>query len=154
MRIQFVNPFLDSASAILEQVAGVRSKRGDLALRESTAPEFEVAVILGIVGQIRGQVIYELGLETAMKLASNMMGGIAVEKLDEMAKSAISEFGNMVTGNTSMLLEKQGINCDISPPTMVVGKNLEVSAVKVQTLVIPLETDIGILQICVGIQGD
>ncbi len=152
MRVENVTPFLDSAIGILAQIAGLQAKRGDLGIRDSTTPSFEVAVVLGIVGQVRGQVVYAMSLDTGKKLASQMMGGFDVPELDDMAKSAISELGNMITGNASTLLEQRGIHCDISPPTLITGKNVEVSSVKIQTLIVPLLTDIGKIEIGVGLQ--
>lgn len=151
MRIEYVAPFLDSAVSILEQIAGQHAKRGSLGVRDSTAPKFEVAAILGIVGQVRGQVVYAMSLDTAKKLASSMMGGFPIESFDEMSKSAISELGNMITGNASTLLEANGIRCEISPPTLVVGKEMEISSVKIQTLVVPINMEAGLLEIAVGL---
>lgn len=152
MRIEYVSPFIDSAVSILAQIAGIQAERGKLALRESTTPVFDVAVILGIVGQVRGQVVYAMEIGTAKQIASQMMGGFPVEEFDEMAKSAISELGNMITGNASTLLEKQGVECNLSPPTIITGKQVEISSVKIQTLVVPLSMDCGTLEIAVGLQ--
>ena len=152
MRVEYVSPFVDSAVSILAQIAGLRAERGQLGLRESTAPKFEVAVILGIVGQVRGQVVYAMELTTAKELASQMMGGFPVEEFDEMSKSAISELGNMITGNASPMLESQGIKCNISPPTLITGKDVEITSVKIQTLIVPLTLHIGTLEIAVGVE--
>ena len=152
MRVEYVSPFVDSAVSILAQIAGLQADRGQLALRDSTAPKFEVAVVLGIVGQLRGQVVYAMEMTTAKQLASQMMGGFPVEEFDEMSKSAISELGNMITGNASTMLEKQGIKCNISPPTLITGKNVEVSSVKIQTLIVPLSMKVGTLEISVGVE--
>ena len=152
MQIQYINPFIESATNILEQIAGISSERGELSLRSSTQARYEVAAVLGIVGEVRGQVVYSMSMTTAKGVASQMMGGIQVEEFDEIAKSAIAELGNMITGNASTLLEKQGIRCSISPPTLITGHEIHVSAVKIQTLIVPLNTDVGILEIAVGLQ--
>ena len=44
----------------------------------------------------------------ALKLVSAMMGGYAIAEMDEMGQSAISELGNMISGNASTILYNQG----------------------------------------------
>jgi len=151
LHVDQINPFIESATRVLEQIAQISSRRGQLGLRDAVIPRHEVAVILGIVGQVKGQVSYSMSMETAMRIASQMMGGFHLETFDDMSRSAISELGNMITGNASALLEEKGIRCNISPPTLVTGENMSISTAKLPTLVVPLETDCGPFEICVGL---
>jgi len=48
-----------------------------------------------------------------------MMGGYAITEIDEMGKSAISELGNMISGNASTMLYNQGVHVDITPPRIM-----------------------------------
>jgi chemotaxis protein CheX len=61
-----------------------------------------------------------------------------VEELDEMSKSAISEMGNMIMGNTGSIFASKDINIDITPPSLLIGEKIEISN-KVPTIVIPIE---------------
>lgn len=153
LQIEYVNPFIESATNILAQIAGISAERGDLGLKSSTHPSHEVATVLGIVGEVKGQVVYSMSQATAKNIASQMMGGLPVEEFDEMAKSAIAELGNMITGNASTLLEQQGTRCNISPPTLITGQEMQISAIKIQTLIVPMNTDCGPLEIAVGLQN-
>ncbi|MFH1737773.1 MAG: chemotaxis protein CheX [bacterium] len=152
MQVRYINPFIDSAINVLQQMAGLSSERGDLGLRDSVIPNHEVAVVLGIVGQVNGQVAYSMSQESAKEIASRMMGGMPVNTFDQMPKSAIAELGNMITGNASAALEKQGIQCNISPPTLITGEKMKIYTAKLQTLVVPLRTELGIIEICVGVK--
>ena len=42
-----------------------------------------------------------------------------IAELDEMGQSAISELGNMISGNASTILYNQGVRVDITPPKIV-----------------------------------
>jgi chemotaxis protein CheX len=109
MQVENINPFVTAASSILEQVAHIEIKRGTLSLRPKMFPSPEVSVILGVTGDVKGQVIYGLTEETALGIATKMMMGMQLPGFDEVARSAIGELGNMITGNASSILEKSGI---------------------------------------------
>ncbi len=57
--------------------------------------------IVGIVGDIKGNIVYSIDSEDALKIASTMMMGMEINVLDDMAKSAISELTNMLTANAA-----------------------------------------------------
>ena len=95
-------------------------------------------IMLGITGEITGQVCVVMGADTAKDIASRMMMGMPVDALDDMAKSALSELGNMMMGNAATLLSNNNILIDITPPTLLVGSAIlsspEMAVVKVPLL--------------------
>ncbi|MNC54214.1 CheY-P phosphatase CheX [compost metagenome] len=52
-------------------------------------------------------------------MVSAMMGGYVITEMDEMGQSAISELGNMISGNASTILSNQGVSVDITPPKLM-----------------------------------
>ena len=74
----------------------------------------------------------------ALNIASNMMGGAEIAELDEISKSAISELANMILGNTATILYNKGIGIEITPPTFLMGENLQISNSKMTTICVPL----------------
>ncbi|MGD9155392.1 MAG: chemotaxis protein CheX, partial [Bacillota bacterium] len=99
----------------------------------------------------KGQVLYSMTEQTAKKLAETMLMGMPVTEFDELCKSAISELGNMITGNAASELSNAGINCIITPPSLVMGNNVMVSFKDAQILIIPLITDFGEFTIYVAL---
>ncbi|MDD2484243.1 MAG: chemotaxis protein CheX [Eubacteriales bacterium] len=81
-----------------------------------------VACIVGIVGDLAGNVIYSMNEEVAKKIASYMMGGMEVTEFDEITQSAISELSNMLAANTCIWLSEIGKTLDISTPTLMYGE--------------------------------
>lgn len=77
--------------------------------------------IIGIVGELHGNVIFSMGEECAKNIASGMMCGMEVPEFDEMAQSAICELSNMLAANACMELSVMGANVDISTPTLMYG---------------------------------
>jgi len=154
MKVEYVNPFIESASGVLEEIAQLKTERGKLTLKDAKAPFRDVCVILGVVGQVHGQIIYGFDEGTAKNIVSKMMMGAEVLELDEMARSALGELGNMVTGKASIALESLGVKIDISPPTMVMAKNLQISSIKIPMIIVPLESEIGTVDVYVGLEGE
>lgn len=122
MDVKHVNPFLDSFLNIMPQLGVNNIKKGRLSVKDKHIKSPGVVIIVGIIGDIRGNVIYTLSNETALSIASTMMMGMPVKELDEMAQSAISELSNMLTANAAINFESTGINIDISTPTLVYGE--------------------------------
>ena len=52
----------------------------------------DITAVVGMVGQVRGNIAYSMAEDTAKKIVSAMMMGMPVEELDEMGRSALGEF--------------------------------------------------------------
>lgn len=141
MKQEHINPFIETAGSILEQMTQVPFKMGTATLRKEPFLSEDVLVSLGIVGDLKGRVIFSAGRETAKFVASSMMMGMPLDELSDMAKSALCELGNMIMGNVATLLFNQGVQIDITPPTLLTGSNIEVTATNMVTISIPLEAD-------------
>jgi len=77
-------------------------------------------------------------MNVALTAASGMMGGLNLTELDEMSKSALSELTNMILGNTATLLYNRGVGVEITPPSFLMGENMQISPSKMKTICIPL----------------
>lgn len=152
MKVEYINPFVTASFDILKAVGNYNPVKGKLVLKNKPVPSYGVSVIVGVIGEVKGQVIYSLSEETAKNIASAMMMGMPVDAFDEMAKSAISELSNMITGNASTALASQGLEIDISPPTLVTGNNVMITTGTVQTIVVPVETEAGIFEINIALE--
>ncbi len=140
MDVENINPFILAAKSVLKTLCGTETSLGKVYLKDSHFLVDQLMVVFGVVGKLRGQVYFELSKESAMKIASAMMGGVHVDDLDEISKSAICEMGNMIMGKTCTLLGEKSINVDITPPSLMSGHGIEISN-KLQTIGIPLSID-------------
>src|SRR5690554_6669849 len=152
VKADLINPFLAASFDILKRVGKTQATRGQLGLAASPVHGDEVNVTVGVTGDLLGQVIFCMTEKTAMKLASNMLIGLPVVTLDELAKSAICEFSNMVTGNAVGELGNRDIICSVTPPTLFMGMEVMVSATDMNFLVIPLQTELGDVKIYIALR--
>lgn len=123
MKAEYINPFLESARIVLEQLINVRPTTGQLGIKDVKFAEDYIWIQIGMTGQMEGDIVFGLHQDVALKLVSAMMGGYVVTQMDEMTQSAISELGNMISGNASTILFNQGVRVDITPPKLIQSEN-------------------------------
>jgi chemotaxis protein CheX len=145
MNTKYINPFLESASLVIEQVCNVPITRGELGIKDVSFYDDHIWIKIGLTGQLQGDVIFGLHNEVALRVVSAMMGGFPIQEMDEMGKSAISELGNMISGNASTMLYNQGVSIDITPPELI--HDQDTFSVSGKALTIPLNLgDLGSLE--------
>jgi chemotaxis protein CheX len=143
MDVKYINPFINVSINIVQQICNVGAKRGQIYVKDSPFIADNVVIIIGIAGDFKGQVFFTMKEKTACSIASSMMFGMDVPALDEMAKSAIAELGNMIMGNVSTEFYNEGIKIDITPPTVLVGSDINISTKGIQTICVPIEIENG-----------
>ena len=141
MDVKHVNPFIDAFASVMPMLGFSKVEKGGLKINSRNISGNGVIVILGIVGEIRGNVVYIIDLESAKKIASTMMMGMPVEELDQMSISALSELTNMLTANAATCFSTMGITIDISTPTLLIGDNVDVKMSSEQVLCVELLAD-------------
>jgi chemotaxis protein CheX len=136
MKAEFIAPFAEAATSVAEMIMGAKPVRGELSAKQVLFTALPVNILCGVNGDLEGLVMYSMSKETAMKIAEAMMGQTP-RVFDQMVASAISELGNMITGNSSTIFSAKGVQCNITPPTLVRGNSIRISTFNVPTLVIP-----------------
>jgi len=138
MKTEYINPFIEASQTVLKQIASLEAKLGKVYLKTSPYRSEDIIIMVGLTGKMRGQAIFSMSKDFGMKIASSMMMGMPVLEFDEMAKSAIAELANMIMGNAATLLYNRGINIDITPPSLLMGENMQITSGKMRTICIPL----------------
>jgi chemotaxis protein CheX len=133
MKAEYINPFLESARIVIEQVANIRPTTGKLGVKDVRLVASSIWIQVGMTGQMQGDIIFSLEETVALKVASAMMGGYVLTEMNEISQSAISELSNMISGNASTMLFNQGVRVDITPPKM-----LQPTGASMKALTIPL----------------
>ncbi|MGJ0908158.1 chemotaxis protein CheX, partial [Clostridium botulinum] len=125
MDAKYINPFIDSFYNILPQIGFSNVTREDVTVKNNVE-SLGILINLGIVGDIKGNIVYNIEGENGKKIASKMMMGLPVEELNEMAQSALSELSNMLTANASINFSNIGVNVNISTPTLMYGQDIKI----------------------------
>ena len=151
MRAEFINPFLQAATEVLEAELGTAPMRGSVGLQRSSYTSDDVTAVVAVTGSIAGMVMYAMTEDTARGIVSRIMGQ-DFDQFDVLAQSGIAEIGNVITGRAAVLLTEAGFPSDLAPPMLVVGSNSLISTLDVQRLVIPMETELGKVEIQVALR--
>jgi len=151
MRIEYINPFVESAFNIMKEVLGLEPKRGELYLKSSSQPVLGVAAIVGLAGAVEGRVLFDMDKSTAMKIAS-AMNGEELSDFDDLAKATITEMANMITARAVTKLYELGFKFDLTPPALLTGENMQVSDSGVEALIVPVELPYGKVEVNVAIR--
>lgn len=141
MDVKYINPFVDSFLNVMPQLGFKEVKKEGIGVKGKSIKSLGVMMNLGIVGDIKGNVIYSLDTQSAKNIASTMMMGFPVNELDDMAQSALSELSNMLTANASINFSEENININISTPTLIYGSDFEAKVNTDTVLCINLSVD-------------
>lgn len=148
-----INPFLMASTKILKEMCFVDAKVGKPYIKNPAFFDNTLIILIGFTGEMRGQTMIAFENTIACDIASKMMM-MPVTEMDEMAKSAISELGNMIMGNTATIFSTKGIGIDITPPTVGNG-TVTFSATYAHNICVPLIYDGDkTIEIHVAIKGD
>ena len=121
MNVEIINPFIAGAKKVLNDAAQIDLGIGKPYVRDLNFNDSSLRIIIGITGEMTGQVVIAIPIENALKVASNMMMGMSVPELDDMSLSALSELGNMIMGTASTILSESKVLTDITPPVLERG---------------------------------
>ena len=155
MNIEYINPFIEASQTVLKQIANIDAKLGKVYLKNAPYASEDIIIMVGLTGKIRGQVIFSMSKKLAMSIASSMMFGMPVTEFDEISKSAISELANMILGNTATLLYNRGTSIEITPPSLLMGQNLQISPNKMKTVCVPLIfNDSDVIELDISVEGE
>ena len=142
MRIDYIDPFVESTRSVLSEIAHLEIKNGAPSLRQSPMPTKDNVAIIGIAGDMEGRIILEMDDRTALAFAG-VMNDMSFEELTPIVIDSLSELTNMMIGNAVSRLNDMGFNFAITPPTFIKGKELLSSTPQVEALIVPLDTGYG-----------
>lgn len=149
----YVRSFCQAAENILNQLVSEVPSRGRATFQHGAGITLqEINVIIGLTGDLKGRINFGMDRPTACRIAAAMMFE-EVPELDEMALSALSELGNMISGQATILIGQSGAKSDITPPSIVMGKSVFAAWYGIRAMTIPLVLQTGTIHLTVGIQA-
>ena len=137
INVNHINPFLMAAGTILRDACQMEMSIGKPYVKTTEFGEDSVIIMIGITGEMRGQVMIAMKITKACEIASKMMMGMPVPELDEMAMSST-----------------KGTGIDITPPTLCRGA-MKISQTYARNICIPMSSDGSmVLELDIAVKGD
>ncbi|SEV82420.1 chemotaxis protein CheX [[Clostridium] fimetarium] len=154
INVEFINPFLIATVGILKDMCQIALKVEKPYIKNTEFADDSILIMIGVTGEMRGQIIIALTISNACDVASKMMMGMPVTELNDLSISAISELGNMIMGNTATILSTKGIGIDITPPTICRG-NLSFTTSYAKNICIPFSYENKvIMELDIAVKGE
>ncbi len=151
MNVKFLNPFVEAAADVLYAEANITATRGNISLQKSSLTTSEVTVLISILGQIQGVVLYGMSTPTSLAIVGRIVDQ-TFDELNGLAQSGIAELGNVISGKATINLSNCGYQTTISPPTLVIGRGAQISTLDFSRIVVPLETKVGPISIHLAVR--
>ncbi len=90
MRLDYIEPIIESAVSVLAEFTAAPVERGDMKLHGNSSASKEVAAIIGMTGDVDGRVIIEMDDATAVAMAG-IMNREPFKTLDRLALDSGSD---------------------------------------------------------------
>ncbi len=153
MKEGYVNAFLTPPISVWEQKL---KSQLELVGAELASPEFttdDLTVIIGISGQLQGNVLYSFSQQTARAITSKMTGR-EITEYEGVVILAMCDIANAITRNAIIELSNAGAVCQVSPPIVIDPAGSKFSTVVGRQILVKFSSDLGPLHIRVSLTED
>jgi chemotaxis protein CheX len=141
MDVRFINPFIKSIKNVFQTMMSQSVEFQKPYVQSSITDRPDVSVVIGYSGDASGAVIMAFRKNVAEAVAG-ALAGVPMDLDHADFADALGEVANMVAGGAKA--EFQGLDVNISLPSVIIGEKHEISHSKVNpSLVIPCETKLG-----------
>ena len=151
MDVKFLNPFIQAAVEVLKAEAGAIASRKDLSLQKSSLTSDDITVLINVVGDVYGVVMYGMPMSSGLNIVSQMMGQ-DFNEFNSLAQSGVAELGNVITGQATIRFSEAGYYSNISTPTVLIGNGIEISTLDFHRIVVPFETQFGAFTVHIALR--
>jgi chemotaxis protein CheX len=126
MDVKIINAVLKNMTKVFADAANVEVQLQKPSITRQLAQGYDILTIIGFNGSFEGNLIYALHRPLTLLIVSQMTN-MDYDQVDDLALSAIGELANMVSGHIAVNLETIGKPISITPPSVVVGKEIKVN---------------------------
>lgn len=118
MEHKYADIFIDAWNTVFESFSTKHIMRASVESPKDMTGS-DISVSIGLVGDVDGQIFMSMDASTGISIASEMLGGMEINEVDEVVFSAVGELCNMVMGNACSSISLETANVDITTPVVV-----------------------------------
>lgn len=143
MRMDLIQPFINSADAVLAQGLESPISIENLSMEQEAYRRKGVAAEVFLTGEIEGRIIFDVDVKAALLLASRL-AEVEVSETDEvLVREAVCELANQIIGNAITTLNDQGFHFHVRPPSLHTSERGSKSSEDTEALVMAFNTASG-----------
>ncbi|MCP3909040.1 MAG: chemotaxis protein CheX [Oceanicoccus sp.] len=151
MNVKYINPLLESTISVLATMAMVQAKPGKPSLKQGQQSLGDVTGMIDLAGQeVNGSLAIGFSEPAILDIAEKMLGE-RVSVIDDTVLDVVGEITNMITGSAKRLYSEQGIEFDLTLPSIWSGNDKIIEhKVKGNPIILPFDTTAGqfYLELC------
>jgi len=118
MKMDLIQPFIDSLDAVLAEMMKAPAKIVDLTMEEEGYRKKGLAAFVLFRGQIEGRIALDVEPRVATQVAS-FLAGSEVDPDEPIVPETVCELANMVIGNAVTQLNDRGYQFKVRPPEVL-----------------------------------
>ncbi len=142
MRMELIQPFLNSADAVLAQGLESAVAIENLTMDEQAYRRKGIAAEVCLTGDIEGRIIFDVDEKTATCFARHLAES-ELEASDDLVREAVCELANQIIGNAVTVLNDQGFHFRVHPPTVHTSEQGAKGSEDTEAVVLCFSTDRG-----------
>ena len=142
MRMDLIQPFINSADAVLAQGLNSAVSIENLTMEEEAYRRKGLAAEVCVTGEIEGRIIFDVEPKTATCFASRLAGA-ELPGTDSLVREAVCELANQIIGNAVTVLNDQGFHFRVHPPKLHTSESGSKTSEDTEALVLCLSTESG-----------
>jgi len=151
VNVEYINPFIDATLNVLKTMSRTEAMPGKPYLKKDQKALGDVSAVIGLTGEANGTISISFPEQSIAAVVSRMFGEPVSELEGELA-DAVGEISNMISGQARQQLEKTGKLLHGSIPSVIVGKNHQISHFTTYPVIaVPFETPEGgfTIEVCI-----
>ena len=130
LNAEHINPFLIAAKKVIQDMCFVDVSIQKPGLKEADFGSDTWVIIIGVTGEMRGQVLLAM-----------------------MEKDACTMLGNLIMGTAATVFSSSGVGIDITPPALSHGK-VSFTSTYAKSLCVPLTFDGSIVELYLALRQE
>jgi chemotaxis protein CheX len=119
--------FIEAAEEIFKEIGFPNLTIEDCNIKDQ---KHALVASIGLTGGISGFLLIRSDISSSMAFIGKMLSNMGMESEEsdfgQFHKEAFGEILNQISGRAAMLLESAGVDCNITPPTILKGQNISI----------------------------
>ncbi len=144
MNVKYINPLLESTVTVLSTMAMVDVTHGKPSLKSDAHPLGDITGMIDLAGKdAQGSLAISFSTAAILDITEKMLGE-TVDSINDTVIDVVGEITNMITGSAKRIYSEQGMEFDLTRPSMTIGTDEPLQhSVNGNPILLPFHTDAG-----------
>jgi len=151
MKTEFVNPLVEAAFDVLEEILATDISRRRASTCSDMLALHRVTALVAISGSVEGRVLVSMPLDVALSIAA-VISNEETAALDEVTQLAITGLADTIVQEALPELTAMDIEVEAAPAVLVTGQGMQLSCTEIEAVAVPLQMPLGTVELVVALR--